>query len=336
MNRGRHLHGAAGRRGLLGGFVSSVRAKFGQGGAHSWRPKHVRAEDGRIHRLRSPIVLFVSAFVFASGTAAFAYTMGPGSGTGHAQAVTLNSPGAGSASRTTTTSLSLSWEASSGLPPGGGYLVLRSTSSGGPYSKVSSGPCNQVITLVSAATMYGHGSDSGYDLLLRGGGRLLQHKYALDECARLSVLGYDQPVSSQLWYDRPGSGYHKRKFDEFLRRQRRQLPGDGLGQSRAHLLEHGIQRLHSIYLALGRHVLQQWPPVGHRWRRRIGTYTCASTPRTAPVRIAPRSSHSRLIPKPLRSALRRYRVPHPAPRISARSRCDARPARVPRSRPGVL
>ena len=152
MNRGRHLHGAAGRRGLLGGFVSSARAKFGQGGAHSWRPKHVRAEDGRIHRLRSPIVLFVSAFVFASGTAAFAYTVGPGSGTGHAQAVTLNSPGAGSASRTTTTSLSLSWEASSGLPPGGGYLVLRSTSSGGPYSKVSSGPCNQVITLVSAAT----------------------------------------------------------------------------------------------------------------------------------------------------------------------------------------
>ena len=152
MNRGRHLHGAADRQGILGGFVSSVRAKFGQGGAHSRRPKHVRAEDGRIRRLRSPIVLFACAFVFASGTAAFAYTTAPGSGTGHAQAVTLNSPGAGSASKPTTTSLSLSWEASSGLPPGGGYLVLRSTSSGGPYSKVSSGTCNQVITLVSAAT----------------------------------------------------------------------------------------------------------------------------------------------------------------------------------------
>ena len=38
------------------------------------------------------------------------------------------------------------------MPPGGGYLVLRSTSAGGPYSKVSSGTCNQVITLVSAAT----------------------------------------------------------------------------------------------------------------------------------------------------------------------------------------
>jgi Putative Ig domain len=152
MKRTRHHHGAADRQGILGGFVSSVRAKLGQGGAHSWRPKHVKAEDGHIRRLRSPIVLFVCAFVFASGTAAFAYTMAPGSGTGHAQAVTLNSPGAGSASKPTTTSVSLSWEASSELPPGGGYLVLRSTSSGGPYSKVSSGTCNQVITLVSAVT----------------------------------------------------------------------------------------------------------------------------------------------------------------------------------------
>jgi hypothetical protein len=152
MKRGRHLHGAVDRPGIPGGFVSSLSAKFGQGGAHSWRPKHVRAEDGRIRRFRSPIVLFVCAFVFASGTAAFAYTMAPGSGTGHAQAVTLNSPGAGSASKPTATSLSLSWETSSGLPPGGGYLVLQSTSSGGPYSKVSSGSCNQVITLVSAAT----------------------------------------------------------------------------------------------------------------------------------------------------------------------------------------
>ena len=152
MSRGRHRHLAADRHVMLGGFVSSVRAKFGQGGAHSWRPKHGRSEDGRIRRLRSPIVLFVSAFVLASGSAAFAYTTTSGSGTGRAQAITLNTPGAGSASKPTTTSLSLSWEASSGLPPGGGYLVLRSTSAGGPYSKVSSGTCNQVITLVSAAT----------------------------------------------------------------------------------------------------------------------------------------------------------------------------------------
>jgi len=106
MKRGRHLHGAVDRQGILGRIVSSVRAKFGQGGAHSWRPKHVRTEDGRIRRLRSPIVLFVCAFIFASGTAAFAYTTAPGSGTGHAQAIALNSPGVGTASNPTTTSLS--------------------------------------------------------------------------------------------------------------------------------------------------------------------------------------------------------------------------------------
>jgi len=152
MKRGRHLHGAVDRQGILGRIVSSVRAKFGQGGAHSWRPKHVRTEDGRIRRLRSPIVLFVCAFIFASGTAAFAYTTAPGSGTGHAQAIALNSPGVGTASNPTTTSLSLRWVASSELPPGSGYLVLRSLSSGGPYSKASSGTCQQSMTLVSAAT----------------------------------------------------------------------------------------------------------------------------------------------------------------------------------------
>jgi hypothetical protein len=152
MKRGRHLYSAADRQGILGGFVSSVRAKFGQGGAHSWRPKHVRTEDGRIRRLRSPIVLFVCGFVVASGTAAFAYSTTPGSGTGQAQAITLNTPGVGSASNPTTTSLSLRWVASSALPPGGGYLVLRSTSSGGPYSKISSGTCQRSTTLASAAT----------------------------------------------------------------------------------------------------------------------------------------------------------------------------------------
>lgn len=152
MKRGRHLHSAADRQGVLIGFVSSVRAKFGQGGAHSWRLKHVRTEDGRIPRRRSPIVLFVCAFVLASGTAAFAYTTTPGGGTGQAQAITLNSPGVGSASNPTKTSLSLRWVASSELPPGGGYLVLRSTSSGGPYSEISSGTCQQSTTEVSAAT----------------------------------------------------------------------------------------------------------------------------------------------------------------------------------------
>lgn len=152
MNRGRHLHSAVHRQGILGGFVSSVRAKFGQGGAHSWRPKHVRTEEGRIRRFRSPIVLFVCAFVFASGSAAFAYTTIRGSGTGQAQAVALKPPGAGNASNPTTTSLSLSWAASPNVPSGGGYLVLRSTSSGGPYSKISSGTCQQSTTVVSEAT----------------------------------------------------------------------------------------------------------------------------------------------------------------------------------------
>ena len=152
MKRGRHLHSAADRQGILGGFVPSVRAKFGHGGAHSWRPKHVGTEDGRIRRLRSPIVLFVCAFVLASGTAAFAYSTTPGSGTGQAQAIALNTPGVGSASNPTTTSLSLRWAASSELPPGSGYLVLRSTSSGGPYAKISGGTCQQSTTLVSAAT----------------------------------------------------------------------------------------------------------------------------------------------------------------------------------------
>jgi hypothetical protein len=73
-------------------------------------------------------------------------------GSGNAQAVTLNTPGVGSASQGTTTSLTLSWGVSSALPHEGGYLILRSASSGGPYSKVSSGTCDQTITVVSAAT----------------------------------------------------------------------------------------------------------------------------------------------------------------------------------------
>ncbi len=104
-----------------------------------------------MRRLRRPFVLFVGAFALASSTAAFAYTTASGGGTGQAQATTLDAPGVGSASAGTSTSLALGWGASSGLPPGAGYLVLRSTSSGGPYEKVSSGTCQQATTLVSAA-----------------------------------------------------------------------------------------------------------------------------------------------------------------------------------------
>jgi len=105
-----------------------------------------------LRRFFSPVVLIVCGFLLASGTAAFAYFTTSASGTGQAQAITLHTPGSGSATGPTTTSLNLSWGASPGLPAGGGYVVLRSTANGGPYSKVSSGTCNQSITVVSSAT----------------------------------------------------------------------------------------------------------------------------------------------------------------------------------------
>ncbi len=61
-------------------------------------------------------------------------------------------PGAGSASKPTSTSLSLRWGAAEGLPPDGGYLVLRSTSSRGPFAKDTAGTCDQTITVVTVAT----------------------------------------------------------------------------------------------------------------------------------------------------------------------------------------
>ena len=133
-------------------FASSLRAKFGRGKAPSRQPNHVRAEGRPLRRFRIPIALFAGAFALASGTVALAYDTTAGDGAARAQAVTLTSPGAGTVSKPTPASLSLSWGAASGLPSAGGYLVLRSTSSGGPYAKVSSGTCSQTITLVSAAT----------------------------------------------------------------------------------------------------------------------------------------------------------------------------------------
>lgn len=152
MNPGRHVRGTADRRGRPTGFARSVRAKLGRDGAHSRHPERVRTGHGRLRVLRRPIVLFACAFAVASGTAAFAYTTASGNGTGQAQAVSLHTPGTGTASKPTATSLSLSWMASPGLPPSAGYLILRSTSDAGPYAKVSSGTCQQVTTLVSAAT----------------------------------------------------------------------------------------------------------------------------------------------------------------------------------------
>ncbi len=118
-------------------------------GRHAPGARHRRSG---LRRFFSPIILIVCGFLLASGTAAFAYFTTSASGTAQAQAITLNTPGSGSATSPTTTSLNLSWGASPGLPGGGGYLVLRSTTNGGPYSKVSSGTCNQSITVVSSAT----------------------------------------------------------------------------------------------------------------------------------------------------------------------------------------
>jgi len=118
-------------------------------GRHAQGLRHPRTGLGRLF---SPIILIVCGFLLASGSAAFAYFTTAASGTAQAQAITLNTPGSGSATSPTTTSLNLSWGASPGLPAAGGYVVLRSTMNGGPYSKVSSGTCNQSITVVSSAT----------------------------------------------------------------------------------------------------------------------------------------------------------------------------------------
>ncbi len=118
------------------------------------RGRHIRVGPGqwRVRRLRSPIVLLVCGIAVALGSAAYAYTTASGNGTGQAQAVTLHTPGAGSASQPTATTISLSWGPSPALPANAGYMVLRSTSSGGPYAKVSSGTCSQNTTVVSQAT----------------------------------------------------------------------------------------------------------------------------------------------------------------------------------------
>lgn len=104
-------------------------------------------------RRLSPIVVFVCAFIFAAAGSAYAFwTTSTTNGSGQDQAVTLNTPGAGSATSPTTTSLLISWGASSGLPSHAGYIVLRSTSSGGPFTAISNGSCNQSSTGGSSAT----------------------------------------------------------------------------------------------------------------------------------------------------------------------------------------
>ena len=96
--------------------------------------------------------MFVVGFLLASAGAAYGFWTTSGTGSGQAQAVTLLAPGAGSSTSPTTTSLHISWGAAAGLPAGGGYKVLRGTTSGGPYAALSGGSCAQTSTVTSSAT----------------------------------------------------------------------------------------------------------------------------------------------------------------------------------------
>ena len=149
MTTGRHMRGTADR---LAAAAPVTASGYGTSRTSSRRQRHGRSKAGRLRRFPAAVPVFVLAFLLASGTATLAYETTSGNGTGQAQAVTLSAPGSGTASNPSATSLLLSWGASSGLPANGGYLVLRSTSSGGPYAKVSSGGCSQATTLVSSAT----------------------------------------------------------------------------------------------------------------------------------------------------------------------------------------
>jgi len=118
------------------------------------RGRHARTNTlhGRVRRLRTPLILFTCAFAVASSSVAFAFTTATGNGEGQAQAVQLPMPGAGTATYPGRTSLVLIWGAATTLPSKGGYLVLRSTSSSGPYARVPSGSCSQKTTVMSAAS----------------------------------------------------------------------------------------------------------------------------------------------------------------------------------------
>jgi hypothetical protein len=83
----------------------------------------------------------------------------------------LNAPGTGSVGTPTQTTLPLSWIGSSGLPSGGGYIVLRSTTSGGPFTAVGTGTCSGLIavnsctdTSLASSTTYYYEVESAFDL----------------------------------------------------------------------------------------------------------------------------------------------------------------------------
>ena len=100
----------------------------------------------RFSHVRTAVVLFVCGFVLASGAAAYGYWGVSASGSAESQVVSLVSPGTGTVGAPTSSSLTLSWGVSTNLPPGGGYVVLRSATSGGTYAAVASGTCSGTLT----------------------------------------------------------------------------------------------------------------------------------------------------------------------------------------------
>ncbi len=113
--------------------------------------RHTQARTTKkgIRQLVTPMVLLVCGFLVASSGAAFAYWSATASGSASAKATSLSTPGTGTAGSPTTSTLAVSWGASSGLPAGGGYVVLRSTTSGSGFAPVGSGTCSGTIATTS-------------------------------------------------------------------------------------------------------------------------------------------------------------------------------------------
>ena len=118
------------------------------------RGRHVRRPEARrrLRRHAIPLVLCAVGFVVASTGVASGYWNLTAKGPGQSEASSLDAPGTGSASDPGGTKLSVSWGTASGLPSAGGYEVLRSTTSGGPYKEITDGSCNPLNTVVSSAT----------------------------------------------------------------------------------------------------------------------------------------------------------------------------------------
>ena len=248
----------------------------------------------------------------------------------------------------------MNWGAAAGLPPRGGYLVLRSTSPTGPYAKVSSGTCQQSTTLVSTATSctdtgltlgttyyyeveaayydistlwvsaptpqfsgttsssgitsadtatFAAGSPGTFTVTTAGFSTPLLTDSDFTGCTPSTLPGSvtftDDHDGTATLAGTPaaasagsytvcikasdGAGLATQTFTLTVASQA-SAPGSApaitsasstsffvgtassfqvaaSGGPRAHVLEHGVQRLHSVHLALGHHLLQHRPPV---------------------------------------------------------------------------